>query len=376
MHVVVMKSIMIKALFQLVDEATQELKVAQNNHQYELDRCKRTVSTDRPLPSLPLEIIQYIISTAYKGNYCGWGESGVTDLLFDAKDKTINRLFASTTIDSLSSSRWCWEAIRDFLKRTSPADVHFSMGTGTPRDWDLALPHASRIKKLTIYGMSSDIVSRLCTYKVVLFHTKKLVINERDGWWVNKRLALDEKGLETLQHCAPNLRIADLSIRFLVGLESSGLLANVVSLEVQVDVEYPAPLFKQYILSISRLKKLKSLRLDGFKFGFNATDPDVFFSGVDSYCHLVTSLQSLELSYINWEHIESMIPSFSSCDLLSLSALGSTRSSVDFVSGLSSTFPHLQQLRINTVSSSSTINSMDEPLTFYYSRTRLIFMSS
>lgn len=248
-----------------------------------------------------MEVIQYIVYIAYDNEVSSKAQptTGARSLLFDSKKQTSNWVFASTTLDTEYVSRKGRESMHKFLGLTSPARLEVTVHTYMPGDYmpDI-LCYASRWKTLRIddYMTGSSIVRQLDICKAALSHTSNLVIDDRMGRVDSNRLILDEKLLKNLQHpSAPNLRSSAVSIRFLVGLVPSGLLANVIDLRVKVDQYASFPSFEEYITSISQLKKLISLKL--YCYGSQAfTSIFRVFYGADNYHRRMTSLKWLQVN--------------------------------------------------------------------------------
>lgn len=374
---VVLKSILKKAIFKLLDQVTVELKEAQADYKNKQERCQQIASTDRPHPSLPLEIIQYIISLVYENAGSGRQKNYDMSLLFYKKNNTLtgNRLFASTTVDVEFLVRRAHGKFNahTMLKITNPVNARITVeednSVKKKPDWiPAALRYAQRWKALKICGKYPFVVKQLVDCKAALFHTRSLEIED---WFDPKRSCrqhLDEEGVKTLDFSsssAPKLQSAIMSAHFLVGLAPSGFLANIIDLEVHVHFGYQEPSFELYVILTSQLRKLISLSL---RSRYCFIDP-IFFSGSDNYSHLVTSLKSLRLKDFKWKIAESIISCFSSCDLNRFSIIGESEGpSVEelrFVSSLSCTFPHLQQLSINYVSHFFITDFIDAPVILY-----------
>lgn len=198
----------------------------------------------------------------------------------------------------------------------------------------------------------------MAIYKNALFHTQHLeltdeIIRKHD---TSLALALNEKLLETLQHPSePNLRSAAVTFGFLEGLVSSGLLETLSTLK-----------FTSMLVIVILCSRNISQQYHSFRSSFRLAYMYAWWSigllrkGSSLLPTAITIAwhRSSRYSYndLTWEYAKLTISWFSSCDLnrFSIAARGYNWSD-PFVSSLSRTFLHLQQLSINYVSSSSII---------------------
>lgn len=167
----VLKGIEIRVLHQLEDNTKLDFNEARCD--YEKEPC-RIASIDCPRPSLPPEIIQYIISIAYReerpkrGGRARRGDRGVRDLL----GRVSEFLLSSTNLDVSLDDPDC-----DILfEATLPLNlnVHFS---DTIRMYDhlpIALQHALRWRTLEIQYSPHDSARLLIECKDALPYIENL----------------------------------------------------------------------------------------------------------------------------------------------------------------------------------------------------------